>query len=70
MDPAELVSLRLCEKPSCDYAVTNGLRDVNYILHAMSNQLAAIHPSSQSKTEIGTKLKNSNGEKKLKEINL
>ena len=48
MDPAELLSLRKCEKPTCDYTVTNGLIDVKDILHAMSNHLAAVHPSSQS----------------------
>ena len=45
MDPADLASLRLCEKPDCVYAVTNGLKDVKDILHAISNHIAAIHPS-------------------------
>ena len=46
MDPADLALLRMCEKPSCDYTVRNGLVDIKDILHAMSNHLAAIHPSS------------------------
>ena len=47
MDPAHLASLRLCEKPDCVYAVTNALVDFKDILHAMSNHIAAIHPSTQ-----------------------
>ena len=43
---AELALLRLCEKPSCDYRITKGLRDVKDILRAMSNHLAAMHPLS------------------------
>ena len=42
---AELVLLRLCKKPDCEYKVTNWLTDVKDILLAMSNHLAAIHPA-------------------------
>ena len=45
MNKAELLPLRLCEKPSCDYRVTNGLTDAKDILLAMSNHLDAMHPS-------------------------
>ena len=45
MEAAELALLRLCEKPSCEWKVTNGLTDVKDILLAMSNHLAAIHPA-------------------------
>ena len=45
MQEAELVLLRLCEKPDCEFKVTNGLTDVKDILLAMSNHLAAIHPA-------------------------
>ena len=47
MDPADFASLGLCEKSDCIFAVTNALKDLNDILHAMSNHIAAIHPSSQ-----------------------
>ena len=53
MDPADLASLRLCEKPDCVYAVTNGLKDVKDILHSISNHIAAIHPSWNLKAEKG-----------------
>ena len=45
MQEAELVLLRLCKKPDCEYKVTNWLTDVKDILLAMSNHLAAIHPA-------------------------
>ena len=44
---AKLALLQRCEKRSCDYKITNGLTDVKDILLAMSNHLAAMHPSSQ-----------------------
>ena len=53
MDPADLASLRMCEKANCDYAVTNGLKDVKDILHLMSNHLASIHLFSQSEGSTG-----------------
>ena len=45
MNEAELVLLRLCEKPSCEYRVTNELTDIKDILLAMSNHLAAMPPA-------------------------
>ena len=45
MQEAELVLLRLCKKPDCEYKVTNWLTDVKDILLAMSNHLAAINPA-------------------------
>ena len=38
----ELALLRQCEKPGCNHKITNWLKD---ILPAMSNHLAAMHPS-------------------------
>ena len=40
MDPVDLASLWLCEKPDCVYAVTNGLVDVKDLLPAMSSHIA------------------------------
>ena len=45
------IFLRLCMVPGCDYRVTNGLTDVNHILHALNNHVAAIH--QPSKTQVG-----------------
>ena len=42
----ELTALRQCEKPGCDHKITNGLKDIRDILLAMSNHLAAVHPTS------------------------
>ena len=48
MDQAALAALRRCLVPDCDYTVTNGLTDVDHILRAVSNHIAAIHPPSKS----------------------
>ena len=42
----ELTALRQCGKPGCEHAITNTLKDVKDILLAMSNHLAAVHPTS------------------------
>ena len=42
----ELTALRQWEKPECEHKITNGLKDVKDILLAMSNHLAAVHPTS------------------------
>ena len=46
LDNVALASLRRCLVPNCDYTVTNGLTDVDHILRAVSNHIAAIHPPS------------------------
>ena len=48
MDNVALAALRRCLVPDCDYTVTNGLTDVDHILRAVSNHIAAIHPPSKS----------------------
>ena len=42
----ELAALRRCEQEGCEHRITNGLTDVQNILLAMSNHLAAVHPFS------------------------
>ena len=46
MDNVALAALRRCLVPECEYAVTNGLTDVDHILRAVNNHIAAIHPPS------------------------
>ena len=45
-DPADLVALRKCEGADCTYAVNNAVTEVKDVLQAMSNHIAAMHPSS------------------------
>jgi len=42
----ELAALRLCEKDGCQHQIPNGVTNLRDILMAMSNHLAAVHPSS------------------------
>ena len=42
----ELTALRQCEKPGCEQKISNVLKDVEDILLAMSNHLAAVLPTS------------------------
>ena len=42
----ELTALRLCEKDGCQHKIPNGVTNLRDILMAMSNHLAAVHPSS------------------------
>ena len=37
--PAELATMRLCERAECDYAVINGITELKDILLAMANTL-------------------------------
>ena len=53
MDPVALAALRRCEKPDCTYAVTNVLTEVDHILRAVYNHIAAVHPFSQSEADRG-----------------
>ena len=42
----ELAALRQCEKDGCEHRIPNGVTNLRDILMAMSNHLAAVHPSS------------------------
>ena len=44
--PADLATLRVCERADCEFKVLNGVTDLKDILMAMANHLAAIHPAS------------------------
>ena len=44
--PADLATLRICEREHCEFIVLNGVTDLKDILMAMANHLAAIHPAS------------------------
>ena len=44
--PADLATLRICEREHCEFTVLNGVTDLIDILMAMANHLAAIHPAS------------------------
>ena len=59
MDHVALAALRRCLVPECEYAVTNGLTDVDHILRAVSNHIAAIHPPSKSAEGSGGAAKSS-----------
>ena len=43
--PADLATLRICEREDCEFTVLNGVTDLKDILMAMANHLAAIHPA-------------------------
>ena len=45
-DPADLATLRLCERTDCNFAVINGITELKDILLAMSNHIASMHPVS------------------------
>ena len=42
--PAELATLRLCERADFDFAVINCITDLKDILRAMANHIASLHP--------------------------
>ena len=44
--PADLATLRVCERADCEFTVLNGITDLKDILMAMANHIAAIHPAS------------------------
>ena len=45
-DPADLATLRLCERTDCNFAVINGITELKDIPLAMSNHIASMHPAS------------------------
>ena len=44
--PADLATLRVCERADCEFKVLNGITDLKDILMAMSKHIAAIHLAS------------------------
>ena len=38
-NPADLATLRLCERAECDFAVINGITELKVILLAMGNHI-------------------------------
>ena len=44
--PADLATLRLCERAECDFTVINGITDLKDILMAMANHIVSMHPAS------------------------
>ena len=51
----ELAALRQCEKDGCEHRIPNGVTNLRDILLAMSNHLAAVHPSSGGSEGGGAK---------------
>ena len=45
-DPADLATLRLCERADCEFAVLNAITDQKDILLAMSNHIGLMHPAA------------------------
>ena len=53
LDTVALAAPGSCLGPNYDYLVTNGLTDVDHILRAVSNHIAAIHPPSTTSEGSG-----------------
>ena len=51
--PADLATLRLCERAECDFKVINGITDLKDILLAMANHIASMHPASGGSEDGG-----------------